>query len=85
MPATASFGVGGDREGWETFLASGRRVVDDYGNLPFVHWCEDQKGRVTDPIGRFGDPARTAARLRGNLVNLLPIIPGDNRPPVSEL
>jgi predicted RecB family nuclease len=72
-PATAGFGVHGDREAWETFLANARRVFDDYGDLPFVHWSEYEKGRLNRYIDRFGDPDGTAARVKKNLLNLLPI------------
>src|SRR5207302_6983547 len=67
-PATAGFGVDGDREGWETFLGNARRVFDNYGDLPFVHWSEYEKGRLNRYIDRFGDPDGTAARLKKNLL-----------------
>lgn len=72
-PATAGFGLDGDREGWESFLANARRVFGDYGDLRFVHWSEYEKGRINRYIERFGDSQGTAARVRGNLLNLLPI------------
>jgi predicted RecB family nuclease len=72
-PATADFGVDGDRVGWETFLRNATRVFDEYGDLPFVHWSEYEKSRLSTYVGRFGDPDGTAARVKKNLLNLLPI------------
>ena len=35
---TAGFGADGDREGWEAFLTAAKKLFDEYGDIPFVHW-----------------------------------------------
>jgi len=72
-PATAGFGVDGDRLGWEAFLRNARRVFDDYGDLQFVHWSEYERGRLSRYVDRFGDPDGTAVRVKKNLLDLLSI------------
>jgi predicted RecB family nuclease len=72
-PATAGFGVDGDREGWEAFLRNARSVLDNYGDVRFVHWSEYERGRLTRYVERFGDPDGTAAQVKKRLLNLLPI------------
>lgn len=71
--ATAGFGVDGDRHGWEGFLAMTKGIFAEYGDLPFVHWHHYERVRLDMYVERFGDPDGVAARVRGNLLDLLPI------------
>jgi predicted RecB family nuclease len=70
---TAGFGGDGDREGWERFLRAAAGMFSEYGDIPFVHWHHYEKTHVKQYIDRFGDPNGTAARVLGNLLDLLPI------------
>lgn len=72
--AVAGFGVDGDREGWERFLEEAKRVFDEYGDLPFVHWHHYERSRLDMYVDRFGDRGGVAARVRANLLDLLPIV-----------
>lgn len=74
LPATAGFGVEGDRQGWTSFLRLARLLFDRYGDLPFVHWAAYEKSKLDGYVKRFGDPAGIAARVRKNLVDLLPLV-----------
>lgn len=71
--ATAGFGVDGDRLGWERFLGEAQRVFDEYGDVPFVHWHHYERGRLDLYVRRYGDRDGVAARVRRNLLDLLPI------------
>ena len=71
--ALAGFGVEGDREGWEGFLALAKSVLDTYGDLPFVHWASYEAAKLAMYVERFGDRGGVAARVRRNLLDLLPI------------
>lgn len=71
--ATAGFGVQGDQEGWETFLATARALFEAYGDVPFAHWHHYERVRLDMYVDRFGDRDDVAARVRRNLVDLLPI------------
>jgi predicted RecB family nuclease len=72
--ATAGFGAGGDRDGWEQFLHNAAQIMKDYGDIPFVHWSPYEKTKVKLYIDRHGDPDGTAAAVLGNLFNLLPVV-----------
>lgn len=72
MPATAGFGEGGDREGWNAFLANAENIFSTYGDIPFVHWSSYEKTKVNLYIGRYGDRDGIAARVIANLFDLLP-------------
>ena len=71
--ATAGFGVNGDREGWSGFLARAEAIFGEYGDLPFVHWHHYERVRLDMYFERFGDPNGIAARVRRNLLDLLPV------------
>lgn len=71
--ATAGFGIDGDRQGWEAFLTIAQGIFDRYGNLPCVHWHHYERTKLDLYIQRFGDRDEIAARVRRNLLNLLPI------------
>jgi len=71
--AIAGFGVDGDRHGWEDFLRLARGVFQQYGDLPLVHWSHYERTKLDLYTQRFGDPHGTAARVRKNLLDLLPV------------
>ena len=73
MAPLAGFGENGDREGWEAFLAAAEQVFTAYGDLPFVHWATYEKTNLDMYIDRYGDPEGIAARVKRNLLDLLPI------------
>jgi predicted RecB family nuclease len=73
MPAVAGFGNEGDREGWEGFLLNSKDIFDRHGTIPFVHWHHYEKVRMDMYVDRYGDIDGIAARVRQNLLDLLPI------------
>jgi predicted RecB family nuclease len=73
MAAVAGFGADGDKEGWFSFLGSAQRVLDRYGDIPFVHWAPYEKTNLAKYVKRFGDPNGTAARVLGNLLDLFTV------------
>ncbi|MGD0233464.1 MAG: TM0106 family RecB-like putative nuclease [Syntrophorhabdales bacterium] len=73
LPAVASFGADGDQEGWEAFLANASSIFDKYSDLPFVHWHHYERTKLDAYVKRHGDPNGTAARVRANLLDLLPL------------
>ena len=73
LPAVAGFGDGGDRAGWDQFLANAKAVFQQFGNLPFVHWHHYEKTHIQEYIDRYGDPEGVAVRVLANLLDLLPI------------
>ena len=70
---TAGFGSNGDREGWEAFLAAAKKLFDEYGEIPFVHWHHYERVHIEQYADRYGDPDGIAARVQANLLDLLPI------------
>ncbi len=73
LPAVASFGTEGDREGWNAFLANASNIFNNYGDLPFVHWHHYERTKLDAYVKRYGDLNGVAARVRANLLDLLPI------------
>ena len=69
----AGFGPGGDEEGWRDFLGKAGEMLDQHGDVPFVHRHHYERVRLDAYIDRYGDPDGTAARVRENLLDLLPI------------
>ena len=70
---TAGFGANGDREGWEAFLIAAKKLFDEYGDIPFVHWHHYERVHIEQYVDRFGDRDGIAARVLTNLLDLLPI------------
>ncbi len=70
---TAGFGDDGDRQGWQDFLAGANAVFERHGDLPFVHWAVYEKTKIRTYIDRHGDVDGIAARVAGNLLDMLPI------------
>lgn len=73
LPAVASFGLDGEKQGWEQFLRTSRAILAEYGDIPFVHWADYEATHIKACISRYGDPEGVAARVLRNLLNLLPI------------
>jgi predicted RecB family nuclease len=73
MATTSGFGSEGDQAGWQDFLIIGRSILDQYGDIPFVHWHHYERVHLDMYIERYGDPDGIAARIRSNLLDLLPI------------
>ncbi len=73
LPAVAGFGEDGDREGWSIFLENAKNIFDQYGDIPFVHWHHYERVKIDLYIERYGDRNGIAERVKGNLIDLLPI------------
>ena len=73
MPAVAGFGENGDREGWNQFLKGAQSIFQQFGDIPFVHWHHYEKTHLDQYVERFGDSEGIAARVRRNLLDLLPV------------
>jgi predicted RecB family nuclease len=71
IASVSDFGLGGDRDGWIDFLGKAKRLFEDYGDIPFVHWANYEGAKLDLYIARFGDPEGIAARVRANLFDLL--------------
>lgn len=71
--AVAGFGHDGERQGWEEFLEIARSMFNQYGDLPFAHWSPYERTKLDLYVERFGDRNGIAARVRRNLLDLLPI------------
>jgi predicted RecB family nuclease len=71
--ALAEFGQAGDREGWAAFLAEAEAILDEYGDIPFVHWASYERAKIDLYLSRYGDRDGIAARVKENLLDLLPI------------
>jgi predicted RecB family nuclease len=74
IASTAGFGSEGEREGWEDFLSAAASFFDAYGDIPFVHWATYEATLLKVYVDRFGDESGIAARVRKNLINLLPVV-----------
>ena len=48
-------------------------MLDDYGDIPFVHWHQYERIHIEQYLDRFGDRDGIAARVLANLLDLLPI------------
>jgi predicted RecB family nuclease len=71
--ATAGFGREGDREAWEAFLAEAEAIFARHGDIPFVHWASYERQKIDLYVSRFRDRDGIAARVKRNLLDLLPI------------
>jgi predicted RecB family nuclease len=71
--ATAGFGRYGDREGWFAFLAEAAQLFAEHGDIPVVHWASYELTKLNLYLGRYGDRDGIAARVKANLLDLLPI------------
>ena len=50
-----------------------KKIFDDYGDIPFVHWHHYEKTHINQYIERYGDRDGIAARVLSNLLDLLPL------------
>ena len=73
IPAVAGFGPDGDREGWLAFLEKAKRIFEQYGDIPFVHWHSYEKTYLLKYIQRFGDVDGVASRVIANLLDLFKV------------
>ena len=73
LGVTAAFGENGDREGWFDFLRAAKKILDEYGDIPFVHWHHYERVHIEQYIDRYGDLDDIANRVLSNLLDLLPI------------
>ena len=73
MSAISGFGPDGDKEGWLCFLSNARRVLEDYGDIPFVHWAPYERIKIDLYLRRYGDVEGIAARVKTNLLDLLTV------------
>lgn len=71
--ATAGFGRDGDREGWFAFLTEAAAIFTEHGDIPFVHWASYELTKINLYLKRYGDRDGVAARVKANLLDLLPI------------
>jgi len=71
--SVAGFDPDGDQQGWEGFLKEASAIFEEYGDLPFVHWHHYERVHLDMYVSRFGDRDGIAARVRQNLLDLLPI------------
>lgn len=73
IAALAGFGTDGDRKGWIEFLNNAGTILDEYGDIPFIHWHHYETTKVKSYINRYGDPHNVAQRVLKNCVDLLKI------------
>jgi len=73
LAATSGFGVDGDREAWNGLLAMCAQIFAEHGDLAFLHWHHYEKTKLDAYIKQYGDPDGVAARVKRNLLDLLPI------------
>lgn len=65
--AVADQGDEGDRQAWFDFLAHCRQMLNELGDVPFVHYSHYEKTWVRKYAERWGDPDGTAARVQSLL------------------
>jgi predicted RecB family nuclease len=73
LASCTDFGQEGDRKAWIQFLENARAILDEYGDIPFVHWSPYEKTYLKKYIERHGDPDGIGARVMKNLLDLFPI------------
>ena len=73
LGVTSGFGVDGDRQGWNKFLDAAEAIFNEHKDIPFVHWHHYERVHLDEYVQRFGDRDDIAARVRANLLDLLPI------------
>lgn len=55
------------------FQSNASTIFDKYGDLPFLHWHHYERTKLDAYVKRYGDPNGIAARVRANLLDLLPV------------
>ena len=71
--AVAPLDRDGDRIGWERFLAEAERVLDDHGDIRFVHYAVYERAMIARYVRRYGDWHGVAARVLDRLLDLYPL------------
>jgi predicted RecB family nuclease len=62
--ALADEGEEGDRRSWLDFLSHCRQLLDEFGDVPFIHYSPYEKTWVGKYIERWGDSGGVAERVR---------------------
>jgi predicted RecB family nuclease len=73
LPALATFGSDGDKQGWLKFLQNSRSIFESYGEIPFIHWAHYETTKIKSYIQRFGDVGGIGERVLRNCVDLLKV------------
>lgn len=74
IDALAGFGDDGDESGWRDFLEKAAAILENHPEIRFVHWADYEKTMLKNYLERYGDDAAgTGARVRAQLLDLLPI------------
>ncbi len=68
----AGAGKDEDERAWFSFLDHAGDLMDEQGDLPFVHYSPYERTWVAKYIERFGDPDGTAERVMGLLFDMRP-------------
>jgi predicted RecB family nuclease len=55
------------------FLDAAQKIFDEYGDIPFVHWHHYERVHIDQYIDRYGNSNGIAARVKANLLDLLPV------------
>jgi len=63
-----------DEEAWFCLLELARRIFNDHGDIPFVHWAAYERSKLELYLERYGDRDEIAARVRTNLLDLLRVM-----------
>lgn len=69
-PAVSPIEPDGDKKGWENFLCNCKKIFEEHGDIPFIHWHSYEKTKVKLYMERHGDPDGIAQRVLDNLVDL---------------
>jgi predicted RecB family nuclease len=68
----AAAGRDGDRSGWLQFLDHARGVIEQLGDIPFVHYSHYERTWMTKYISRWGDPDGVGEKVLESLWDMLP-------------
>lgn len=70
LVAQAGFGPHGDRDGWFEFLRIAAVLLQEYGDLRFVHWSPYERTKIKLYLNRFGDHEGIAVAMLDRLFDL---------------
>jgi len=70
MCGVADFDVNGDLEGWQNFLSLAKEIINDHGDIKFVHWSQHEKTFINKYVERYGDIDGVAESVLERLVDL---------------
>jgi len=59
----APAGPDGDRAAWHAFLAKSGDLIEEFGDLPFIHYSHYEKTWINQYIGRWGDEEGMAGKV----------------------